>query len=304
MKNVFISPNLKKKEIIFTTEQVCNILSKYNAKIFMPYKASKMNIKKSNIFYTDDEKEIANCDFIVALGGDGTILQIAKTAAKYKIPLIGVNVGHVGFMSELEKGEIKLISNIFDKKYKIENRMMLDLVLIRDNNVIYEKTALNDVTITKQNPFHIISVDIFADNILAMSFRGDGVIVSTPTGSTAYSLAAGGPVIEPSAETLSVTPICPHNLSAKSFVFSPQRQISVRASGLDGSCVCVSTDGDMGIKVLPQDIVIIKKSKFETNLIRIKEKSFYHILRKKLSDGGAEYEIPTAGKDTGLDRPV
>src|SRR5699024_6648389 len=119
-------------------------------------------------------------------------------------------------------------------------------------------------------------------------FRGDGVIVSTPTGSTAYSLAAGGPIIEPSAENLAVTPICPHDLSAKSFVFSKEREIAVTASGLDGSSVCVSTDGDHGVEVLPNDVVIVRKSKLETNLIRIKGKSFYHILRKKLSDGGNE----------------
>ena len=288
MKNVFISPNLRKEGITTAVEETCKVLTNCDANITMPLKAQTIGIKSQNISYTDDDKAIQNADFIVALGGDGTILRIAKKAAVYNVPLIGVNVGHVGFMSELEKSEIFLMSKIFDGEYTLDNRMMLDLEIIRDGKVIYAKTGLNDVTVTKQNPFHIISLDICADSVPVTKFRGDGVIVSTPTGSTAYSLAAGGPIIEPSAENLSVTPICPHDLSAKSFVFSKEREIAVTASGLDGSSVCVSTDGDHGVEVLPDDVVIVRKSKLETNLIRIKGKSFYHILRKKLSDGGNE----------------
>ncbi|HIV62408.1 MAG TPA: NAD(+)/NADH kinase [Candidatus Butyricicoccus avistercoris] len=288
MKNVFISPNLRKEGITTAVEETCKVLTNCDANITMPLKAQTIGIKGQNISYTDDDKAIQNADFIVALGGDGTILRIAKKAAIYNVPLIGVNVGHVGFMSELEKSEISLMSKIFDGEFTLDNRMMLDLEIIRDGKVIYAKTGLNDVTVTKQNPFHIISIDICADSVPVTKFRGDGVIVSTPTGSTAYSLAAGGPIIEPSAENLSVTPICPHDLSAKSFVFSKEREIAVTASGLDGSSVCVSTDGDHGVEVLPDDVVIVRKSKLETNLIRIKGKSFYHILRKKLSDGGNE----------------
>ncbi len=288
MKNVFISPNLRKEGITKALEETCQVLTSCGAKITMPIKAQTTGVSVKNISYVDDEKAIQKADFIVALGGDGTILRIAKKAAMYNIPLIGVNVGHVGFMSELERSEIGLISKIFDGEYTLDNRMMLDLELLRNGKIIYNKTALNDVTIIKQNPFHIITIDICADSVPVTKFRGDGVIVSTPTGSTAYSLAAGGPIIEPSAENLAITPICPHDLSAKSFVFSKEREIAVTASGLDGSSVCVSTDGDHGVEVLPDDIVIVRKSRLETNLIRIKGKSFYHILRKKLSDGGNE----------------
>ena len=288
MKNVFISPNLRKEGITKALEETCQVLTSCGAKITMPIKAQTTGVSVKNISYVDDEKAIQKADFIVALGGDGTILRIAKKAAMYNIPLIGVNVGHVGFMSELERSEIGLISKIFDGEYTLDNRMMLDLELLRNGKIIYNKTALNDVTIIKQNPFHIITIDICADSVPVTKFRGDGVIVSTPTGSTAYSLAAGGPIIEPSAENLAITPICQHDLSAKSFVFSKEREIAVTASGLDGSSVCVSTDGDHGVEVLPDDIVIVRKSRLETNLIRIKGKSFYHILRKKLSDGGNE----------------
>lgn len=288
MKNVFISPNLRKQGIEKAVEETCRVLNSCGAVITMPIVAKDIGIKGENIFYEDEQKAVAKADFIVALGGDGTILRIARQASLYNVPLIGVNVGHVGFMSELERDEISLISKIFDKEYKLDKRMMLELSLMRNGEVIHSKTALNDVTITKQNPFHIMKLEVCADSVPVTEFRGDGVIIATPTGSTAYSLAAGGPVIEPSAENLAVTPICPHDMYAKSFVFSPEREIAVKASGLDGSAVCVSTDGDHGVEVLPEDIVIIRKSQLETHLIRIKGKSFYHILRKKLSDGGNE----------------
>ncbi len=295
MKSVFISPNLRKIGILSAIQDTCQILYNYDVRIMMPLQAQAIVPDDPKISFLNSADAIPQADFIISLGGDGTILRIARQAAVHQVPLLGVNVGHVGFMTELEREEIHLISKVLQEEYTIDSRMMLELSILRKGHVVYSQTALNDVTVTKHNPFHVIYIDISADSVPVTGFRGDGVIIATPTGTTAYSLAAGGPIIEPSAENIAVTPICPHALQAKSFVFSPEREIAVTASGLDGSAVCVSADGDGGIKVRPDDIVIVRRSKLDTHLIRIKGKSFYHILRKKLSDGGNKDEIPTAG---------
>lgn len=290
MKSVFVSPNLQKEGIEDAILRTCAVLQDCGAQIMMPSVARE--IAGNAAAYTDNDAGVAQADFVISLGGDGTILRIARQAAMHRVPLLGINVGHVGFMTELEREEITLIHRIFDGQYTVENRMMLELCLLRGGRTIHTEIALNDVTVTKQNPFHVIRVDISADSIPVSGFRGDGVIIATPTGTTAYSLAAGGPIIEPSAENIAVTPICPHAFQAKSFVFSPEREIAVTASGLDGSAVCVAADGDGGTLVQPEDVVVVRRSKLFTQLIRIKDKSFYHMLRKKLSDGGKKHEVP------------
>lgn len=286
MKTVFISTNMRKAGVYDAAVEICAVLRECGARILMSAQARALGMEGCEITYMESAQAAASADFIISLGGDGTILRIAREAADYQTPLLGINIGHVGFMTELERGEIGLIREIFQENYTVDSRMMLELNVLRDGKSIYCQTALNDVTVTKSNPFHVIQLDISADSVPVTAFRGDGVIIATPTGTTAYSLAAGGPIIEPSAENIAVTPICPHALQAKSFVFAPSREIAVIASGLDGSAVCVSADGDSGIAVRPDDVVIVRRSRRDTRLLRIKGKSFYHILRKKLSDGG------------------
>ena len=295
MKSVFISPNLRKYGIASAAYDTCRLLQNHGVQMMMPIQAQTLDLDEFPILYRSSEEAIPQADFIISLGGDGTILRIARQAAIHRVPLLGINVGHVGFMTELEREEIGLVQKVLQEEYTIDSRMMLELSILRSGHVVYSQTALNDVTVTKHNPFHVIRLDISADSVPVTGFRGDGVVIATPTGSTAYSLAAGGPIIEPSAENIAVTPICPHGMHAKSFVFSPEREIAVTASGLDGSAVCVAADGDGGVEVRPDDVVVIRRSKLDTRLIRIKGKSFYHILRKKLSDGGNKDEIPTAG---------
>ena len=248
MKSVFISPNMRKNGITAAVLETCEVLHRCGAQVILPVQAQSIGAENHDILYMSSKEAIARADFIISLGGDGTILRVARQAAIHRVPLLGVNVGHVGFMTELEREEIGLIQEVFEERYAIDSRMMLELSILRNGHAVYT-----------------------------------------------YSLAAGGPIIEPSAENIAVTPICPHAMQAKSFVFSPEREIAVTASGLDGSAVCVSADGDGGMEVRPDDVVVVRRSKLDTQLIRIKGKSFYHILRKKLSDGGKMYEVPTAG---------
>lgn len=287
MDTVFIWPNTGKKNIGDAVAACCALLQSRGVAVLLPEESRALGVNIGGARYVPQDQGVAACNFIVSLGGDGTILRIAELAARHSKPLIGVNLGHVGFMTELEYGELAMISRIFDGKFSIDSRMMLELRVVRRGAVLLFQYALNDVTVTKLNPFRVIRADIEADGEMVSSFLGDGVIIATPTGTTAYSLAAGGPVIEPTAENIAVTPVCAHDLRAKSFVFSPQREICITAYGPDNTGVCVSTDGRRGIDLLPGDQVVVRKAKLATQLIRVKGNSFYHLLRNKLSGGGA-----------------
>lgn len=288
MQTVFIWPNNGKQHIGEAVTETARLLARFGAQALLPCESMELGLPLEGVQYVTQADGIEHCDFIVALGGDGTILRIAELAALYEKPLIGVNLGHVGFMTELEYSELRKIEKVLAGKFSIDERMMLDLTVLRGGKPLYRQTALNDVVLTKLNPFRVIQIDIRADGVPVTSFRGDGVIIATPTGSTAYSLSAGGPVLESSAENLAVTPVCAHALQAKAFVFSPEREISIAAKGPDGMSACVAADGRSGIELGAGDRVLVRRSALTTRLIRVKGRSFYHILRQKLSNGGSD----------------
>ena len=287
MKTVFIVPNLRKKGIDHAVRSVCELLQRYDAEVMLP-RYTPILIEKDNIKFVELDEGARKADFIISLGGDGTMLRIAGLAARYDTPILGVNLGHLGFITALEADEIDLIARVFEGKYQIDNRMMLDVSVVRNGQTIYASTALNEVIVTKLNPSKIVRIKVQADETTVVHFRGDGLIVSTPTGTTAYSHSAGGPVIEPTAENISVTPICPFTIRGRSFVFSPTRTIAVCAAAMDGGGACISADGEQPFDLRPDDMVYIKRSEAVTRLITVKDCSFYDILQEKLSDGGLE----------------
>lgn len=285
MKTVMICPNMDKPNILEAVLRTYDVIHKFGARCILASDASSLMLNRPDIALLSQEEGIKASDFVVVLGGDGTILSTSKYAAKHNVPIIGVNMGHVGFMTELEFSEIDQIEKIFLDEYSIDSRMMLDIEVIRQDKIVFETVALNEVIITNGNQFRIINLIITADGVPVSSFRGDGVIIGTPTGSTAYSLAAGGPVIEPTAENISVTPVCAHALQAKSYVFAPEREICVSAKSLSGRPIYISADGEDGFELMPFDTVAVRKSSLTTRLIRVKGKSFYLVLKQKLSDG-------------------
>lgn len=281
MKTFFIYPNTRKPDALAMLPQVCGLLRRHGVQTLLPMQArpAAEDIPGAEFIETDEGVRLA--ETAVVLGGDGTMLRIARAAAENAVPLLGVNVGHVGFMTELEPGELGLMEKLFTDEYSIDSRMMLHVAVRRGGRVVYENDALNDVVIAKGAAFRVVRVRIAADEQAVTGFSGDGVIVATPTGSTAYGLSAGGPVIEPSAENLAVIPICAHQLAAKSFVFAPERRVSISAA-CDGSEVFISADGGTGFAVRPEDSVEITRSRLRTRLVRLKGDSFYTILQHKL----------------------
>ena len=228
------------------------------------------------------EKELPFAEMIITLGGDGTILRAARAAAGFGIPILGVNMGGKGFMAELEAEEIDLLSTVADGKYKTESRMMLDAAVIRNGETLCRNFALNDIVIKGDNK--VIDLMLFGDEQRITRFSGDGAVVSTPTGSTAYSMAAGGPIVEPSAHNIIITPICAHVLEAKSFVLVSYRRVTVEIGHKKHNPAYMSVDGGEHVSIQGGDIISVQKSKMSTRLVHITGRGFYQKVSEKLGE--------------------
>ena len=218
------------------------------------------------------QQEIRGADMIIAFGGDGTILHLSKTAAHRDIPVLGVNLGSLGFMAELESKDL------------------LRLRVQRDGRVIYSNLALNEALIARGNISRVIRLQIFTEQGKLVDVAGDGVIVASPTGSTAYSLSAGGPVVEPTARNFIVSPICAHSVHANAYVLSPERVITVQTEKNSYKPVLLSVDGGRAFSLRSGDSIEVRRSKFDTKLVRLSKRSFCEILQKKMLMGGTSNE--------------
>lgn len=236
------------------------------------------------------QQELRGADLMIAFGGDGTILHLSKTAAHRDIPVLGVNLGSLGFMAELEQRELSRLRELREEKYNIERRMMLDVNVIREGRVIYSSLALNEAVITRGAVSRVIRLHIRTEQGRLFDLTGDGVIVASPTGSTAYSLSAGGPVVEPTARNFVVSPICAHTVHANSYVLAPERIITVQTEKTGYKPVFLSVDGGRAFSLKNGDAVELRRSEYETKLVRLSQKSFCDILQKKMLMGGSSDE--------------
>ena len=231
------------------------------------------------------DRELPSASVVICFGGDGTILHMAKAATRHGIPILGVNIGTMGFMAELESGELHLLARLTEGDYKIDKRMMLDVTVHRDRDIIFHDICLNDAAITKGAIARIVHLSVKCDGTQAMELGGDGVIISSPTGSTAYSLSAGGPIVEPDANSILVTPICAHDVAARSLVVSEKREITVEMSPNARRNAFLSVDGGKALRMNIGDIATIRKSPLVTKLVRLKERSFYDVINMKFKNG-------------------
>ena len=218
---------------------------------------------------------------VICFGGDGTILHMAKTATRHDIPILGVNIGTMGFMAELESSELSQLVRIAKGEYTIDERMMLDVTVHRDRDIIFHDICLNDVVITKGAVARIVHLAVNCDGVQAMECGGDGVVVATPTGSTAYSLSAGGPIVEPEAHSMIVTPICAHDVASRCMVTSDKRVITVGLTHNARRNAFLSVDGGKALRMNMGDVATIRKSKLTTKLVRLKDRSFYDVVNVK-----------------------
>ena len=236
------------------------------------------------------QQELRGADMMISFGGDGTILHLAKTAAHKDIPVLGINLGSLGFMAELEQQELHKLRQLVDRRYLVESRMMLDVCVKREGRVIYSGLALNEALIARGNVSRVIRLHIFTESGKLVDVAGDGVVVASPTGSTAYSLSAGGPVVEPTARNFVVSPICAHSVHANSYVLSPERTITVQTEATGYKPVVLSVDGGRAFSLRHGDSVEITRSRFDTKLVRLENRSFCDVLQRKMLGGLLEHE--------------
>lgn len=235
-----------------------------------------------HILLGTQEVELPHADVLICFGGDGTLLHAARDAVRFDLPVMGVNMGSVGFMAEIEKTELHLLSRLMKKEYTIENRMMLSVRQYRGDHLILDELALNDAVVSKGSMARVAEVEIYADKHHATTVMGDGVIFSTPTGSTAYSMSSGGAIADPEAQLMMITPICPHQLSSRPMILPPERKITVRLPRGSKKYLYLAVDGGKPFRISADERVEITRAKEVTKLLRLTKRSFYDILHQKL----------------------
>lgn len=286
-RKLLIRPNLNKKSAGTCTRQVCAILQQMGAELLMEESLEPHFSGCGEIRFLPPEQAMEACSACIAIGGDGTIIHAAKCAVKSEKPVLGINLGRLGFLATLEPDQLGLLQNLMADSYELEERMMLEVVL-ESSGSRRTYLALNDAVLSKGGLSRIVDIEIFCRGRLVSRYRADGMIAATPTGSTAYALSAGGPIVDPSLGCIALTPICPHSLFSRTILFSADSEISVRALGADASPLFLTVDGEEGLPVRGNDRLIIRKSQTVVRLINLTGKRFYEVLNDKLL--GRAYE--------------
>ena len=286
MKKVILTPNPYRDRNFQTVRQAMQILQNagMEVKLCLPFEVDRSYELPKDLHFHRLDREIAHADVVVCFGGDGTILHMAKAATRYGVPILGVNIGTMGFMAELECSELQELARLATGDYTIDSRMMLDVTVQRQRDIIFHELCLNDVVITKGAVARIVHLSIACDGVKAMECGGDGVIVATPTGSTAYSLSAGGPIVEPDARSILVTPICAHDLTSRCIVTSEKRTITVELVKNARRNGFLSVDGGKALKLNLGDQTFVRKSEKETKLIRLNHRSYFDVVHAKFQN--------------------
>ena len=283
MKNVILTPNPYRDKNFHTVRQAMQVLKDNGIHpiLCLPFDVDRSFELPKDLRFSKLDRELPNADLVICFGGDGTILHMAKAATRRGIPILGVNIGTMGFMAELESTELDKLALLAKGEYTLENRMMLDVVVQRDRDIIFHDICLNDVVVTKGAVARIVHLEVKCDGVPAMECGGDGVIVSTPTGSTAYSFSAGGPIVEPEAKNIIITPICAHDVGSRCIVTSDKRVINVSIVKNARRNAFLSVDGGRAQRLNMGDLVTVKKSNLETKLLRLKDRSFFDVVNAK-----------------------
>ena len=283
MKNVILTPNPYRDRNFQTVRSAMQLLKDAGLRVSLclPFDVDRNFELPKDLRFSRLEREMPNADVVICFGGDGTILHTAKAATKRGVPILGVNIGTMGFLAELESTDLNRLLQLASGDFKLDPRMMLDVTVQRDRDIIFHDICLNDVVVTKGAVARIVYLSVECDGVQAMSCGGDGVIVSTPSGSTAYNLSAGGPIVEPDARNMIITPICAHDMVSRCVVTSDRRVITIRMVQNARRNAFLSVDGGKALRLNMGDVVTIRKSKYETKLVKLNDRSFYDVVNAK-----------------------
>lgn len=278
---VGIIPNFTREKALDVTKNTILELEKLNIDYYFDIN-SKTNfpLDVNDSHFIDKIYEIV--DVIIAIGGDGSFIHTAKETAVHKKPVLCINAGNLAFLAGLEGNELSLLEKLISGDFTTDKRMMLEVSLKENENEKLLGYCLNDVAIARGSEIKLVDLDVFCNDRKINNYRADGVVVSTPTGSTAYSWSAGGPVIDPDLQCIMLTPICTHSPLNRSLVFNENSIIRVKPIN-NNQNVCVSTDGEKSIELSQNSEIIISKSDYYAEFIRIKSDEFFDILNSKLS---------------------
>lgn len=284
MKKFYIYTNMTKDPDLSFTSKICSYLreKQCEAIVLKHDEMPKMPATKQ----CDIPQADADC--ILVLGGDGTLLKAARDTAEYNIPLIGINLGTLGFLAEVEKQDVlDCLDHLIRDEYQIEKRLLLDGEVVRNQKTVFQTHALNDVVVNRFGPLMVLSYDVVVNGQLLNRYQADGIMVATPTGSTGYNLSAGGPIVEPAAQLMVLTPICPHTLNSRSIILSAEDTIEIVINeGRDQAMqqADVNFDGSMAFRLQTADKIVVKKSNQVIGLLRVGKESFLKTLHKKMSE--------------------
>ncbi len=277
---VTIIPNLTRSAAREITEKICSVLREMGVECCIPRTPGDEK-DFDGVICGETDALVTDSDAVIAVGGDGAIIHAAKEAVKHSKPILGINAGRLAFMAGLESNELDKLSCLIDGKYTIDRRLMLKTT-IYDTAGETTDFALNDCYITNNHKQRMSNMQVFLNGEKINDYVCDGIIISTPTGSTAYSLSAGGPVIDPELESILLTPVCPHTLFNRSIIFKPDDRISIKSA--EGETLFYSNDGNEPKSFDGNNKIEISRAEFTADFIRIKNDNFIDILYRKMKD--------------------
>lgn len=281
---IAIIVNLSKEKAISCAKEILTIFAENNISPLMLAGYGDIFSNYSVTYYENIVDLFEACDTAVTVGGDGTIIHAAKYAARADKPMIGVNVGRLGFVAGIEPENISELKRLITGDYQVQHRMLLDITVKHINGEVENYIAVNDANIARGQLSRIIDISVYLDNSKISTYRADGLLFSTATGSTAYSLSAGGPVIYPEMHCILMTPVCPHSLILRSVLFEGNANLSVTVKHPDNASVLLTIDGEKNLKLTESDVVTIRKSDNDLKLLTLSQQNFYQLLNEKLKD--------------------
>lgn len=280
---IALLPNLTRERSVPTTVEIIKYLKKFGIEHKIKAEDKEAFFDTDEISYLPEEKLLDWCDMIISIGGDGSLLYTGKKALKFSKPVLGVNAGNLAFLAGLESNELELLSKLKTGDYEVENRMTLDMSLYDGDNFIKKDTCINDVVLARGTILKMTDIEVKVSGKDYFTYRGDGLIISTPTGSTSYSLSAGGPVLDPTIEGILVTPICTHSLFSRTVVFSKDSRFEVKVSSkASNKELFLSLDGESTVNIGENHKIIIEKSDQNLKIVRLKQDEFFDVLHNKL----------------------
>ena len=279
MKHFYLIVNKEKENAEKGAEMIAEYLSRQGCECLWDQEPPDTSEHR----YTDGRKVPQETECVIVLGGDGTLIQASRDLAGRNLPLFGVNMGHLGYLTQIccERDILTAMDDLLADRYRLEHRMMLQGRVISDGRTVAEDIALNDIILGRMG-LHTLKYDLYVNGEFFNEYTADGMIMATPTGSTAYNLSAGGPIAAPESDLIIMTPICPHTLNSRSIVLSSENRIMLKVTGGEDREQFLSFDGDTVVKLRRGDRIEVERSEITTTLVQLSQVSFLENIRKKM----------------------